>query len=245
MLIGSQKHSRRDLEIWNEWREAFAIHSQSPGFLRKIDLALSDIGSFTARHECYCGVSWGKDSTVIAHMVALSASVPLCWIRVEPIKNPECVVVRDVFLKQFPVSDYYEIERWCAWSSGEWHATGTLESGAKECQQRFGRRYILGIRGDESSGRKLRCKTWGAETENTLAPLAWWTVEDVFAYLVRYDLPIHPVYAMNGGGRWHYSQLRTASLGGRRGDGMGRAEWEKEYYGSELRRLATGSHSTC
>ena len=41
------------------------------------------------------------------------------------------------------------------------------------------------------------------------------------------------------GGRFPRDRIRVASLSGRRGDGMGRAEWEREYYGDVLRRLAT------
>ncbi|TXH99574.1 MAG: hypothetical protein E6Q76_19695 [Rhizobium sp.] len=60
---------------------------------------------------------------------------------------------------------------------------------------------------------------------------------DVFAYLAFHGLPVHPNYAMLGAGRWPREYLRTAPLGGKRGDQFGRAEWEREYYGDVLRRL--------
>lgn len=59
----------------------------------------------------------------------------------------------------------------------------------------------------------------------------------MFAYLHRFDLPVHPAYAMSRGGLWDRDRIRVASLGGRRGEGMGRAEWERAYYGRELTRL--------
>lgn len=239
MLIPSERHTRRDIATWLEWTAAFAVHAESISFRDKVADASRRVAEFAG--PVYCGVSWGKDSTVVAHLVATSrADIPLAWIRVEPIKNPHCTLVRDAFRERYPVVNYTEIERHCTWSDNQWHATGTLESGAKECETMLGNRRILGIRAEESGARKLRCMRWGHETVNTLAPLAWWSVEDVFAYLVLHELPIHPVYAMTGNGRWHYSQLRTSSLGGKRGDGMGRAEWEQEYYRDELNRLSRG-----
>ena len=63
---------------------------------------------------------------------------------------------------------------------------------------------------------------------------------ETFGYLAAHDLPVHPAYAMLGGGRWERDRIRVASLGGRRGDGIGRAEWEREYYSDVLNRLAAG-----
>lgn len=83
----------------------------------------------------------------------------------------------------------------------------------------------------------MRCARWGISTERTCAPLAWWTAADVFAYLATHDLPVHPAYAMLGGGRWRRERLRVAEIGDTHGKGGGRLEWETEYYGDALRRL--------
>ena len=236
MLIASPRHTAADLRLWSEYHAADLAHGMTID--AKIDRSIAVIRKF-AQQPCYLGVSWGKDSVVVAHLTfASGVSVPAVWMRIEPIKNPECEIVRDTFLQTWPLN-YSEIERLCEWDNG-WHASGTLESAAVEAEQRFGARRILGIRADESGVRRLTCLRNGEDSVNSCRPLAWWTAQDVMGYLARFSLPTHPAYAMLGGGRYDRWRLRVASLGGRRGDGIGRAEWEREYYGDVLRRLQTG-----
>jgi len=195
--------------------------------------AIRDISDF-AQEPCYAGVSWGKDSVVVAHLVRkVLPDLPLVWVRVEPIKNPDCETVRDCFLAQHP-GPYDEIEVWCRGDADGWHARGTLEKGFAEAAKRYGARHISGVRGEESSARKMRGKTFGISTATTCAPLQWWSGQDVFAYLAHYDLPVHPAYAMSFGGRYDRIQIRVASLGGKRGTGRDREQWEQRYYSTEL-----------
>ena len=77
----------------------------------------------------------------------------------------------------------------------------------------------------------------GDRDRENAGPAGLVSAADVFAYLASRQLPVHPAYAMLGGGRYQRDRIRVSSLGGRRGDGMGRAEWEREYYGDILRRL--------
>ena len=69
------------------------------------------------------------------------------------------------------------------------------------------------------------------------APISAWRESDVFSYLAKNKLPVHPAYAMLGGGRWPRHRLRVAEIGDTHGTGGGRREWEQEYYGDVLRRL--------
>lgn len=244
MLIPSERHTQADLELWSEFEEADLAHAQHPSFGRKVERALDEICDFAARKNGYAGVSWGKDSTVLAHLCHLATprlrkSIPVVWIKVNPIANPDCDAVEERFLERWWL-DYHRIEVECRRDLFGLHATGTLEKGFDEAVRRFGPHHISGVRGDESGDRKRRMRKWGTETIRTLAPLGWWSHADIFAYLAAHDLPIHPAYAMTGGGRWPRDRLRVASMGGRRGDGIGRAEWEREYYGDVLRRLESG-----
>lgn len=90
------------------------------------------------------------------------------------------------------------------------------------------------MRADESRARKLRSAAWGAATQNTCAPLDRWSNAEVFAYLARFDLPIHPAYAMSYGGALARDQIRVDCIGGRTGRGKGRREWEWTYYRDEI-----------
>lgn len=233
VLIPSSRHTKADLRLWAEYERADLVHDLGA----KVDRSLQTIAEFDKGH-CYAGVSWGKDSTVLAHLIAISRpEMPVVWHRIEPIKSPECEAVRDHFRRQWPLN-YHEIVRWCRRGKDEWHASGTLESAAAEAVARFGERRILGIRADESRERRLTCLINGTSSALSCRPLAWWTVQDIFSYLAQHELPVHPAYAMLGGGRYDRSRLRVASLGGKRGDGLGRAEWEREYYGDVLARLS-------
>ena len=244
MLIRVSRQTPVDLALWAELEEADRLHGLRANLERKVEKALADIIHF-ARKPCYAGVSWGKDSVVLAHlcwraMPVLMKPIPLVWVRVEPIANPDCRLVRDDFLERF-YTDYHEFEQVCTHDSKGWHATGTLEAGFNLAAQTAGAaRHLSGVRGDESGDRMRRMRKWGTTTIRTCAPMGWWTTGDVYGYLALHDLPVHPAYAMMGGGRWPRERLRVASLGGRRGDGMGRAEWEYEYYGHVLNRLDAG-----
>jgi phosphoadenosine phosphosulfate reductase len=237
MLIESARHTSRDLELWAELETCDRLHATSARHSKRVAESLDALRSFMSR-PCYVGVSWGKDSVVTAHLaLSVRADVPMCWIRVEPIANPECVKVRDVFLSRYPRANYHEYEVRCRRDRFGWHASGTLEAGIAMSEDQFGIRRVLGIRGDESTGRSIRVKRWGLSSKNACAPLGRWSIGDVMSYLAMENLPVHPAYAMLGGGRWPRDRIRVASLGGRRGDGCGRFEWEQEYYGDVLRRI--------
>lgn len=234
MLIQSPRVTKADLALWHEYFEADLVHGRTLD--EKIEKAIADIRDFATK-PCYGSVSWGKDSTVLAHLLAISGyRIPLVWVKVEPIANPDCAFVRDRFNFRWQPT-YTEIVVRCRKDESGYHASGTLEAGFRTAEGEFGHRKITGIRADESTERWLARHTHGAMTEGNCKPLSDWTVQDVFGYLARFDLPIHPVYAMLGGGRYDREWLRVASLGGRRGDGHGRAEWEKEYYGDVLARM--------
>ena len=96
---------------------------------------------------------------------------------------------------------------------------------------------MTGIRNDESGVRTLQYKLYGFESMYSCRPLALWKQREIFAYIEANQLPLCPVYGYLGGGRWDRNMLRTHSLAGRSGDGMGRTEWEREYYPDMLARI--------
>ena len=249
MLMSSDRHTPSDLELWQVQEDADHVYSRAKELAKKAVAAIHEIRKFL-RSPAYCGVSWGKDSVVVADLVLRACRIygieqpAIVWIRVEPICNPDCLSVRDEFLAAYDCR-YHEIIEHCEWGDGEWHASGTLEAGFSRAVELTGaRRYISGVRADESGARKIMARTHGASTRSTCRPITWWSVQDVFSWLAAKDLPAHPVYAMQGGGRWPRERIRVASLGGRRGSGIGRSEWEREYYGDVLRRLESGKGPT-
>lgn len=236
MLILHDKHTPADLREWSHYEAADLIHGARQALAAKVRKSRETLQMFVRAGSAYVSVSWGKDSTVLAELAA-GLGLVYCWVREEPLFNPDCLAVRDAFLRRRPETRYEEIVVHCRRGRGTWHATGTLESGFAECVRRFGQRYVLGIRAEESGGRAIRMWRHGLASVNACAPLGWWQVPDVFGFLAVNDLPVHPVYGMLGGGRWPREHIRVCSLGGQRGANMGRDEWEREYYGDVLGRL--------
>jgi phosphoadenosine phosphosulfate reductase len=243
MLIRSHRHTADDLDRWSLLDDRCSVHVCMKSFRNAVQRAHTELMAFTGAGACYCGTSWGKDSVVVAHMVAtMVPRIPLVWVRVEPRFNPDCLLVRDEFLCKFPAAKYEEIVVQCVKDDTGWHARGTLEEGFAQAAKRYGPKYISGIRGDESSTRARRMKHYGERTINTCAPIGRFSGMDVFAYLHNRGLPVHPAYACTMGGAFEHERIRVATLGGKRGDGMGRAAWEWEYYRDELCALGYGRY---
>lgn len=240
MLITCKRHYKEDLNLYKELSEVDKINF----ILRKVEekqlKALAVISDFYNTHKgkVYCAVSWGKDSIIVAHLcLQLKKDIPIVWIKVNPIFNPYCLNVRDLFIENNQVKNYYEYEVNCGIdANGIIHAKGTLEEGFKKAVNNFGENYITGIRSEESAIRTLRSKMYRTTSIKTCAPINYWKYEDIFAYLSYYNLPIHPNYAMLGKGRYDRKHLRVASLGGKRGRERGRYEWENEYYSDYIRK---------
>lgn len=237
MLIESRRHHPTDLRAWARHAAHDAAWATTSRFRDRVDAAEMAVVRFAREPGGYCAVSWGKDSVVVADIVArLAPHVPLVWVRVEPISSPECTEVRDRFLDRHDVA-YDEIVTHCRVDrDGVAHATGTLERGFAQAVKRHGERRIYGLRSDESSGRDWFRRMHGRGTDKVCAPIIDWAARDIWAYLHEHDLPIHPAYAMTHGGALGRDRIRVASLGGERGTGTGRREWEEAYYPEFHRR---------
>ena len=243
MLIDSPRLTRRDREHWEIMEsldQAYALARAAR--LRRLERdAVTSLRSFFNAGAGYIGVSWGKDSVVVAHLAHLArVDAPLVAIRAGPLVSPECDQVRDRFIADHPGVEYHEIRVDCQPDPDDrdgWHQTGTLERGFAKAAERFGDRYTSGVRAAESSGRSRRMRAYGCATGRTLAPIGWWRTEDVFAYAHWRGLPLHPAYAMSDGGAMDRARLRVSFLTLRTGEGRGKREWENRYYGDRLAEL--------
>lgn len=236
MLIECDRHTRADLDHWRMRERQDAVHCKLASMARKIDAAKRAIATFDAHHRgaYYVGASWGKDSVVVASIAyAAGVPAPLVYVRVEPMANPHCTLVRDAFLAAH-AADYDEVRIDCERDEhGRFPSVGRLESGFAIAAERHGDAYVSGVRAEESGARRLRMGAHGVESLRTCAPIGWWRGEDVFAYLHAHELPVHPAYAMTMGGRLDRNRIRVATIGGERGTGHGRADWEARYYPRE------------
>jgi len=252
MLISSTRHRPEDLAIWNDLEEADLIHGRSERVAGLIRISLEAIRDFAAEPglKCYASVSWGKDSVALAELIRIAGvSVPLVHLLVTPHGNPENPAVRDAYLAM-GAATYHEIKVDCR-DVPPVDDAGLDRAREKQRDKRFfaafpsDMRHYSGVRADESWGRKVRMRHWGLRSPHACAPLGWWSAADVFGFLAARNLPVHPNYAMLGGGRWGRGQIRVDVLGASAGNQFGRREWELEYYGDELRRIeAAGRGNT-
>lgn len=236
MLIPSPRHSRADLDAWAVHERTDAVNVERFG--RKLESmaarAIAAIVEWSQRGRGYCGVSWGKDSVVVAHLVVRAdVSIPIVWVRVDDHEQPDCPLVRDAFLALHPV-DYHEVHAPIG-------ARRMSAEGFRLARRRFGDRHISGVRSEESTTRRMLVAQLGVDGGQHLRPIARWTAEHVYAYLHAHSLPVHPAYACSLGGRLDRARIRVGALGGQRGEGHGRAEWEQRYY-PEVDAVWRGEH---
>lgn len=232
-LIASHRHTRADLEHWRKCEamdDSYLARCGAALDRRSADAA-SAISRFADAGPCYVGTSWGKDSLVVAHL-ARESGLPTVWVRVDGVENPDCALVRDSFLARFPDVVYDEI---CA-TSGAAAGKRTSAIGFGVAASRHGDRYVNGVRGEESSARAMSAAVHGVATARACRPILRWSSIEVYAYLRRHDLPIHPAYGCSMGGTLDRGRLRVGAIGGDRGTGHGRAEWERRYYPEIARR---------
>ncbi|ADK81615.1 phosphoadenosine phosphosulfate reductase domain-containing protein [Sediminispirochaeta smaragdinae] len=232
MLIKSERNTSHDLKLWKELEEADGIRAADLK-QSKIDQAIIDIQGI-AKEVCYVSVSWGKDSVVLAHLcVCAGIDVPFIWIVEKPFFNPDCLPVRDAFLKRFSIRYYeYEIE----YTPDNMYSPKPFKEKGDYLFEEFGRR-ITGIRMQESNTRKIRYFVHGITSKKTAAPLSLWKTWEIFAYLKKHDLPTHPAYAMLGGGRYERDHIRVDAIGGIDQYFYDWENWEREYYHDVLNRL--------
>lgn len=240
MLIESSRITPQDRAVWDRLTVYDKALANAPRLNQLETEARTVIEAFAEAGPCYASTSWGKDSTVLTHLVATTGlDIPLIWVRVKHWENPDCPLVRDAFFDQHPHMKalYEEIEveataaRW--WENGADDANPsdrTSRGGFTLAEQKHGKRRLTGVRAQESRHRRIAMARWGTAGPYAARPIGYWDATDIFAYLHKHDLPIHPAYAQSAGGYYDRQWLRVGSLGGLRGADRGRSEWEARYY---------------
>lgn len=212
-LIVVPQHSPEDLAYWRRMEREDAIWARSKTLAVRVQTAMDAIMDFARAGKCYVAVSWGKDSTVVAHLVYVlretrGLTLPLVWNKCENV-HPWTAMVRDQFLDRFWGEDkYFEVElHRNGMSLDQW-----FEAGIRAIAETLGTsRWIGGVRAEESSARARRISR-GLAVGQSCCPLGEWSARDVWAYIYRHDLPVHPVYACTRGGALDRDRIRVAGL---------------------------------
>jgi phosphoadenosine phosphosulfate reductase len=235
MLIDSPRITTADRQTWERLEHYDDALSRDPRLGDMEARAVAEIEAFAAAGPCHMSVSWGKDSVVVMRILAVSAAaetVPVLRARPDRLANPECDQVRDEFLRQYPhmAARYEEVPfTWRYPLRGEpgWAATQPAQDALHEClNSRHDGRYISGVRGSESTVRRISMFVHGPSTGRACRPIIRWRLENVFGYLAKHDLPVHPAYAMSLDGTLDRERLRVHDLGTE----VGNRVWEYTYY---------------
>lgn len=212
MLLDSPRLSIHDRAEWQRLARYDSALSGTPRMARLIAHAEDAIRAFLADGDAYVSVSWGKDSVVVADLAArIDPTARVEWVRAARVETPETAEVRDAFLALHPHVTYIEHEgRFRVPLRGE---PGFSPDAHQDLlgEHLHGRR-ISGIRAEESRTRSRSAKRHGTATDRSCRPILQWRIDDVFAYLARHDLPIHPAYAMSLGGTIDRKDLRVHAL---------------------------------
>jgi len=235
VLIDSPRITPQDREHWERLEHYDDVLSRSPHLDRLADEARRAVTEFAAGGEFFISVSWGKDSVAAAHLaLQVAPTAVVRWARARHVETPECEQVRDAFLAMHPEARYEEIEY-------EFPVPLRFEPGHEDAPdfdalgQVLAGRHVSGIRAEESRIRRISIHHRGPVTVNTCRPLARWQAVDVFAFLHREGLPLHPAYAMTMGGHYDRRWIRVHPLGTatRAQSAVYRhdwAAWEDTYY---------------
>ncbi len=238
MLVDSPRLTDADRAHWERLEHYDSVLAGDPRLDRLVDRAGRAIVEFTASGSCFGGISWGKDSVIIAHLITLFAPhVPLIWARANRAESLECELVRDVFLAAHPGVRYEEHTYtwrvplrgdpgWRAERPGEKTGQPRQDALGETLDPLYGGRRITGIRAAESGRRRMSARVHGLATGRSCRPILHWSAVDVFAYLHREGLPVHPAYAMSYGGQLDREWLRVHALRTEDGDEV----WERTYW---------------
>jgi phosphoadenosine phosphosulfate reductase len=236
MLIITNRHTKKDIDTWDKYEKADLIHYENTDMETRERKAIEAIQGY-ADDNTYISVSWGRDSITALHLCYRAkikvkiVSFVLSKNCVKTIYDYNLDAVRDKYFALFGKADYSEIE---------YNPEANLRKMPLMRKYSKGKKRITGVRKDESGIRKKSAKQHGVATPTSCRPIIYWKHQDVFAYIAKYGLPLHPSYGMTGGGRYDRFAIRVdGAFGGPGGTTHGRETWEREYYQDEYNRIAS------
>lgn len=210
-------------------RLMFLGWAKMPQFRRKVEQAKSTIKDTLAIAPAYVACSWGKDSLVLADIMATMVAESLvCHVtgpKAELLNNYD--EVSFVFCQRHP-SVKYQVLGGDGCPSWEVFAAHSHELPPMA---------LLGLRAEEATYRRVSICKYGLihQYKSGLwraCPLAWWSWKDVWAYIVAHDLTYLASY--DHPGEESRALSRTSSITTLRGEQFGRMERMKrvspEYY---------------
>jgi 3'-phosphoadenosine 5'-phosphosulfate sulfotransferase (PAPS reductase)/FAD synthetase len=191
--------------------------------------------------NCYVSFSAGKDSSVVAHacqrirpgiqMLMADSGVPIRWTAEERDTWMSYVAEQEWNLKVFPYDKYGKARPSSVDRKAYAHSIHLDQfADLTEWANQHGlTRRLMGLRRAESKNRQHVAKA----TKNTICPIADWSQDDVWCYIVSHGLPWLTIYDYIG------PHARNGLIG-KSGEAHGRLVYLKKFYPAayqEARRL--------
>lgn len=238
-------------------RAAYLAHARSPVFARRAKEA-----EVTLRRAAEAGAvvimsSWGKDSVVLCDIACRLWERPTILHIASSYRIPGWESVQDHFASRanlHVIEPSRTLEETIEWlrevglphertKAQQMRVVKTIKKdvGASWCKEHGYAVQALGLRADESKARRDWLRRVGtlyeAQGVKIVAPLAWWSARDVWAYIVSRGLPYHPMYDLQTDGVTRETQRNTGWLST---DGAhdGRIAWLRRHYTELYRALA-------
>jgi 3'-phosphoadenosine 5'-phosphosulfate sulfotransferase (PAPS reductase)/FAD synthetase len=197
------------------------------------------------------GISGGKDSTALVHLVSKHCKPLLIW-NDSGLELPESIEIvkklADLLSLELAIAkgvDAMErkISIGAIRSSKEVSRTDDLciVQPVKKCLRENGIKVeFVGLRSQESKTRKMVLKKYGPfyDSKRWGCGISWpmmdWGVEDVFAYIDEFNLPLHPAY----GRKWDdRNNIRVSWMWDSNFDGFGGIQYLRRYYPKVFQKL--------
>lgn len=192
-------------------RKAFALHARLPGFARKVERALLVLTTAKEQgRQPYAAFSGGKDSTVMLDLVRRVFPEAPAVFADDEWHLPETLAVLPQIPNLTRVAGQRTHASWfTAWVEGPANLPpGVVWIDAMQHGSRMGtwaRQHdcdtaCIGIRADENSYRRKHVRAFGelfyAKSRDFwhCYPVAWWSLSDIWAYIVSRDLPYNQAY---------------------------------------------------
>jgi phosphoadenosine phosphosulfate reductase len=211
------------------------VHAKSRAFARRLSTLRARLESLDPA-RCYASFSAGKDSAVVAHaaqawapgipILMVDPGVPTHWTEAERAAWIDYAARAGWDLHLFP---------WDKWGEQGIRAATDAASHARAAHQSMFRDLrawadghgrdiaLIGIRAEESRGRKLAAYRSRGVFEFSAWPIWDWSSDDVWAYILSNDLPWLSIYE-------HLGPDARNGLIGRNGVESGRMAYLRRYY---------------
>jgi 3'-phosphoadenosine 5'-phosphosulfate sulfotransferase (PAPS reductase)/FAD synthetase len=179
-------------------KQYFKDYARLPSFKKKVEKAKEVIKTGLALDKAYVGISWGKDSTVLLHLCQQI--------------QPDILAVCYSSIEQEYVANYAQtIATYCERFSPNYLDIPAVEGNADTndtVKDRISAVVdhpvaFIGLRAEESKPRFISLRKYGVihkytsgtyKGEYRVAPLAWWSWQDIWAYIFSNDLPYLDLY---------------------------------------------------